>query len=144
MKTKEIDIPDGYEFTEVKDGKIILTKKQSLLPKSWAECFIPASMDYPAQSETWTENAVPKELSRAVTAFHKLLVCRNRWWELLEWSPDWEDNEERKFCICMEKGKPQVGVYRDISHPLAFPTLETRNEFLSTFRALIEEAKSLL
>ena len=144
METKEIDIPDGYEFAKVENGKIILTKMAPVLPESWAECFIPSSVGFIDGLEAGAESAVPKKMVKAVLAFNKLLVCRNRWWELLEWSPNWEDGEEKKFCIYMERGEVLAGIFYTMGHLLAFPTLETRDHFLKTFRTLINEAKDIL
>lgn len=144
METKEIDIPDGYEFTKVENRKIILTKMMPVLPESWAECYIPSSVQYMDDLGAGPETAVPKEIARAVVAFNKLLVCRNRWWKLLGWSPNWEDGEEKKFCIYVERGEVQAGIFYTMGHLLAFPTLETRDHFLRTFRTLINEAKDIL
>lgn len=144
METKEIDIPDGYEFTKVENGKIILTKMMPVLPGSWAECYIPSFVQYMDDLGVGPEAAVPKEIARAVVAFNKLLVCRNRWWGLLGWSPNWEDGEEKKFCIYVERGEVQAGIFYTMGHLLAFPTLETRDHFLKTFRTLINEAKGIL
>ena len=144
METKEIDIPDGYKFTKVENGKIILTKMTPVLPELWAECFIPSSVGFIDGLEAGAESAVPKKMVKAVLALNKLLVCRNRWWELLEWSPNWEDGEEKKFCIYIESGQVQVGIFDTMGHLLAFPTLETRDHFLRAFRTLINEAKDML
>lgn len=144
METKEIDIPDGYEFTKVENGKIVLTKMMPVLPESWEECYISSSVQYMDNLGASPETAVPKEIARAVVAFNKLLVCRNKWWGLLGWSPNWEDGEEKKFCIYVERGEVQAGIFYTMGHLLAFPTLETRDHFLRTFRTLINEAKDIL
>ena len=35
---KKLTIPEGYEFDRVKDGEVILKKKEVVLPKSYYDC----------------------------------------------------------------------------------------------------------
>lgn len=97
------------------------------------------------------ENVVPtctnKQLtpheSQAITAFSKLLKLRRDW--IKEWEPDWNSLDERKYVIEMRRNSQiEVLVCFTNSHSLSFPSYEMAQEFLKTFRDLIEEAKILI
>ena len=134
---KRLSIPEGYEFDRVENGKVILKKKETVLPKTWEECI--SSDGYNAIT-VLSDN----ESEKAVRALCKLLVCRNAWWEQLGWRPDWTDSGEKKFCITCEGGKIGKAVYNSSNEILAFPTIESMEEFLDAFSELIEEGKGLL
>lgn len=134
---KKLTIPEGYEFD--KDGEVILKKKDFELPKTWGECSKGLCMSYyPAIS--WY---VPNENDGALRALCKLLICRNAWWKLLGWKPDWENTCD-KFCIVTAKSRVTATSYCAANAILAFPTEEVRDHFYETFEDLIEEAKELL
>lgn len=79
--------------------------------------------------------------SRAFCALGKLIQLRNAWWG--DWRPDWE-NSDTKYVICTYQNKIDIfGVVSELCI-LAFPTEEMRNDFLETFRDLIEKAKMFL
>lgn len=69
--------------------------------------------------------------------------CRNAWWKILNWKPDWEGNE-CVYSINYYRGKILKSTSIGTNHILAFPTEETIDKFLETFKDLIEEAKELL
>lgn len=161
MKTKNItiNIPEGYDdvrFNE-KTKEIEFVKKDSK-PRSWKEycdkvvgtdCFrawfavgqeavsVSNRLNCPQANEFNTE-----EEAKAFLALGKLIQLRDAWWG--DWKPDWKDNETSKFIIFCERGVPVKNYSYTYQHTLAFPTEEMRNDFLKTFRDLIEEAKILL
>ena len=84
-----------------------------------------------------------EEEAKAVIALCKLIQLRDAWWG--DWRPNWHDLNTKKYCISIDKGHQIYKVYYSTYQKiLAFPTQEMRDEFLGTFRDLIEEAKSLL
>ena len=136
---KRLEIPDGYEFDKVENGEVILKKKEVVLPKTWGECSKGLCMSYyPAIS--WY---VPNENDGALRALCKLLICRNAWWQILGWKPDWADDSD-KYCILNGGGKIEAIVLNASNRILAFPDMETANQFYEAFKDLIEEAKELL
>lgn len=81
--------------------------------------------------------------AKAITAFSKLLKLRRDW--IGEWEPDWNSLDERKCVIEMRRNSQiEVLVCFTNSHALSFPSYEMAQEFLKTFRDLIEEAKILI
>ena len=160
MKEKEIILPDGWEVKEVKGNKIILGEADKKgLPKTWEECARIVNdvelIDIDSEVEGYAiddfdegpidaeRKILPAGMGKSMLALCQLLVCRNAWWKSLVWTPNWEKPDE-KHCIVYvgnQIGK-QVKSYE--SCILAFPTYELRNQFLKTFRDLIEEAKELL
>ena len=137
MNTKELILPDDWEVKEVVGNKVIIKEKDKELPKTWGECNKGTAMSY-YPSINWY---VPNEHEVAIKALCKLLICRNAWWKQLGWKPDLA---VKKFCIstnCDEVYKLERVQENRI---LAFPTSEVRDQFLESFRDLIEEAKELL
>ena len=137
METKELILPDGWEVKEVVGNKVIIKEKDKELPKTWHECFKPCEAEY--LDSTSYSNAVPSNLKNPMLALCQLLICRNAWWKQLGWKPDWS-NPNEKHCITYKGNK--IKCYE--SCILAFPTAEVRDQFLDSFRDLIEEAKELL
>ena len=81
--------------------------------------------------------------SYALEAFSKLLKLRRDW--IGEWEPDWNIVEERKYVIERKRiSQFEVTVYFTNSRSLSFPSYELAQEFIETFRDLIEEAKTLI
>lgn len=165
METKEkiMPVPDGWEFDRIDEsGNIVLKEKKKELPKTWLKCLY--SIDDVEYIEEDSEinkfniydqsndgrlfdncdhNLLPVGLGKPMLALCQLLVCRNAWWKQLGWKPDWKDNSV-KFCIKSIDNQIKTDFYRNVSRILAFPTSEVRDQFLDTFRDLIEEAKELL
>ena len=82
-----------------------------------------------------------REESMAFVALGKLIQLRDAW--LGEWTPDW-NNSEDKYYIWVLNGEMCIGTTIFSQCMLAFPTEEMRDDFLETFRNLIEEAKMFL
>lgn len=136
---KKLTIPDGYEFDRVEGNEVILKKKEVVLPRTFEECNKGIGMSY-FPLINWY---VPNENEDAIRALGKLLICRNAWWKVLGWNPDWSDDSD-KYCIYNVGGEVDVFALNLSSRILAFPNMETANEFYEVFKDLIEEAKELL
>ena len=161
MKTKNItiNIPEGYDdvrFNE-KTHDIEFIKEDNK-PRSWreyclkmrdTECFRAAfvhdegsvykrnRLHYPQFNEFNTE-----EEAKAFIALGELIQLRDAWWG--DWRPDWNDADVKKYGICNGYNNISTDQWYNYNRILVFPTAEMRNDFLKTFRDLIEEAKSLL
>lgn len=154
MKEKELILPDDWEVKEVVGNKIIIKEKEMELPKTWKDCFeelkdkesITDSSDIAMirdSAKAWDKNrdVLPAGMGKPMLALCQLLICRNAWWKQLGWKPDLA---VKKYCIttkCDEVDKLERVQENRI---LAFPTPEVRDQFLDSFRDLIEEAKELL
>lgn len=154
MNTKELILPDDWEVKEVVGNKIIIKEKEMELPKTWKDCFeelkdkesITDSSDIAMirdSAKAWDKNrdVLPAGMGKPMLALCQLLICRNAWWKQLGWKPDLA---VKKYCIttkCDEVDKLERVQENRI---LAFPTPEVRDQFLDSFRDLIEEAKELL
>lgn len=139
METKEIILPDGWEVKEVKGNKIILGEaKNKDFPTTWEGCLVKLNLTENIDSRF---TYVPVGMRNPILALCKLLICRNAWWVQLGWKPDL--NEGRHTIIC-EKGEITARALIDSNAILSFPTIRVRDQFLESFRDLIEEAKELL
>ena len=162
METKEIIIPDDWEVKEVVGNKIIIREKEKELPKTWEECVLEVNniemidgcsdiyeYDMAEQIEKGHEvdssdyGFVPSGLGKPMLALCQLLVCRNAWWKRLGWKPDWKDKEV-KYCIGLIRCEIMTITNEGSNRILSFPTQKIRDQFLYSFRDLIEEAKELL
>ena len=156
QKEVKIEIPEGYEIDKEKSTfeKIVFKKKDNR-PRSWEEyCnnfkgefyYIIDDRDNIGDSFTTTglisayKNTLPsKELAEKFLAYMQLMSLRQAWigdWKAypgavaITWSCDgrlirWQDPE------------------RCLSLPLSFPTKEMAEEFMFTFRDLLEQAEGL-
>ena len=165
METNEktMPIPDGWEFDRIDEsGNIVLKEKKKELPETWEEClkvvdkteYITNDCEiYDGSIEKLIKtfggiadtdrNLLPRGLGKPMIALCQLLVCRNAWWQQLGWKPGWRSPEE-KYCIYHSSDGVDWKNYTYDCKILAFPTAEVRDQFLDTFRDLIEEAKELL
>lgn len=83
-----------------------------------------------------------KEDVEALVAFCKLRKLRKDWVGV--WKPDWKNKKQWKFSIISDTDKIEKGIGRTLSRSLSFPTEEMRDEFIETFKDLLEIAKPLL
>ena len=141
METKEIILPDGWEVKEVKGNRVILGETENKdFPTTWEGCLVKLNLTENIDSRF---TYVPVGMRNPILALCQLLVCRNAWWKQLRWKPDW-NSENEKYCIECQCGKIACNEYATTNKILTFPTPKNRNQFLETFRDLIEEAKELL
>ena len=136
---KKLPIHDGYEFDRVENGEVILKKKEVVLPKTWNECNRLIGSYYYPNSDMY----VNKDDENAINALCRLLICRNACWKQLGWKPDWKDDSD-KYCIFYGNGRIESIVLNSSNRILAFPDMDTAEEFYEAFKDLIEEAKELL
>lgn len=164
METKElrITIPENHEidWQESANQEKIVFKKKDTKPRSWEEYCKNHYGDYyyitsdsnivglgynPGHCELspiYAKNVMPtKELAEAFLAMMQLISLRQAW--IGDWKPDWKDTTS-KWSIVYEKCKLGVYYHYYISHPLTFPTKEMAEDFMNTFKDLLEVAKPLL
>jgi hypothetical protein len=82
-----------------------------------------------------------KKSAEAHLAMIQLEQLRNCWWN--GWKPDWNDDEQTKYCIV--RGQEfKINMLYETRRFLSFPTNEMAREFLECFRDLIEKAEDLI
>ena len=141
-KEKTMPVPEGWEFGRIDDsGNIVLKEKKKELPKTFDKCW--DIIETENLSNFSIDTTVPDGMVKPMRALCQLLVCRNAWWKRLGWKPDWTDICT-KHCIGYNKDVASKAVSSFSNYILAFPTPEVRDQFLETFKDLIEEAKELL
>ena len=143
-ETKTIEIPEGWEFDKVNDGKIFLKEKKKELPMDWCNCLFLFDKNDLIKLPEILGFCVQKELSKPLLKFCQLLICRNAWWSILNYKPNWFDHNEKKYCIHAIDGYVTWSTNSQFPRVLAFPTQEVCEEFKKSFKDLIEEAKELL
>ena len=163
---KEIDIPEGWEVKRIDGTKIVIgekekeEKEEDRLPNTWNECIrifeefdrinvdsevVKVGMSNPVISYGKKDyKLLPVGLGEPMLALSQLLICRNAWWNQLGWKPELSDVPNDKYVIGNYRGIVGVNCEKRWNRILAFPTPEVRDQFLYSFRDLIEEAKELL
>ena len=158
METNNIiNIPEGFEIDREQstERKIVLKKIENRV-RSWEEY-----CEKMKDKDSYFFNGVIQEICRSnfgefpnllefedkedvktLVAFCKLRKLRKDW--VGEWKPDWKNKKQWKFSIISDTDKIEKGIGRTLSRSLSFPTEEMRDEFIETFKDLLEIAKPLL
>ena len=158
METKNIiNIPEGYEIDKEQstERQIVLRKIENKSARSWKEyCEMMKDkdsyiVDMSSNVRTSKFLSAPvvgeledKEDAVTFAAFSKLLSLRKNW--VGYWKPDWTNEDQTKFTIISAKNKIDDSIGDFINRSMSFPTKEMRDEFVDTFRDLLEIAKPLL
>lgn len=158
METKEmkIQVPEGYEIDKENSTfeNIIFRKAERKPPKKWedlenvnghyADSWGDVRCYYGVNTPDHTnKNIFPtKEEAEACVALAQLCQLRDRYND--GWRPDWEDDNQFKWCIDVFKDNIRKVAYLFVKRVLVFKTEELRDKFIENFRDLIETAKPLL
>ena len=159
METNNIiNIPEGFEIDKEQsnDLQTVLSKIEDKKVRSWEEyckkmkCKDSYYFDELLNKiifdhfyyEPFLSEFEDKEDVEALVAFCKLRKMRKQW--IGEWKPDWKNKKQWKFSIISDTDKIEKGIGRTLSRSLSFPTEEMRDEFIETFKDLLEIAKPLL
>lgn len=136
----------GYEYWDKISTEYRKWYRSNSKPKSWEEY---CDMDNPVlkshiQLTIYTEKkreylkcGMPDKLCEAFSAYAKLMQLRNAWIK----------NDEPSPCvhkIIVLGDSVKVATYPDDVKGLSFSSLATANDFIYTFKDLLEEAKPLL
>lgn len=151
MKTIEID-GKSYLIDIEKATEQGLLKERDSKPRSWKEYsdiyeekvghYTNASdIDIDAQCKKCRcyDSFNSDDEAKAFCALGKLIQLRDAWWG--EWRPKWNIPRYTILCFYNELCKDMSTLYSEI---LSFPTSEMRDDFLNTFRDMIEQAKMFL
>ena len=158
METKElkIQIPDGYEIDKEKSTfeKIVFKKKKNTKPRSWEEYlelntgFDGAGIDWNCGGVQTTglhhrgKAIVPTHLAQPFIAMMQLMSLRQAW--IGDWKPDWSCGYSSNYCIIGAGDRFDVCILGKCRYALSFPTIEMAEDFMNTFKDLLEIAKPLL
>lgn len=154
-KELKIIAPEGYEIDKENSNLECVRFKTicNRLPMSWEELkkiegwyVSTCSLTVYGSSEIFGEsdkNIFPsKEEAQAMLAMAQLCQLRDAWNN--GWKPDWRNSSSLKYCIEIYDEKITTITYTVFNTPMAFKTRELRDEFLKTFRDLLEIAKPFL
>ena len=153
METKhELLMLNGKEYQlDIEQAKKLgLLKEKDSRVKSWKDFakkydkayIVNETSAFPIEANVFcTGSQLTVHEARALAAFSKLLKLRRDW--IGEWEPDWT-NGECKYTIINWATNLQVEYCKVLCKSLSFPTEQMAQEFLETFRDLIEEAKILI
>lgn len=150
--TNEIRIILENTFPELKENKYPMshTELQDILIREKKDTSFIHSDSTIREEYTLINNSLENKnisisntRSRQHLSFIQLVALRDKWNEIDEFEPDWE-NSQCKYCIQYINNKVVPYDYYVMSRILAFKTKETRDLFLKTFENLIKDAKDLI
>jgi hypothetical protein len=146
----QIDLPEGYQFTDengnvISATKIVLEKKKKEYPKTYEECCKVLGIDTLGHSSDGYKWEI-------LSIFQNLLICRDAYWKIAgeemelgkPWKPNWELGNQKKYCIYNDMNIIKTGICYFGNDILAFPTEKIRDNFYENFRKLIEQCEELL
>lgn len=84
-----------------------------------------------------------QEDAEAISALIQLKRLRDAWWKILNYQPNWTNNEE-KYCIVLYNNEITFETRSCSNAFLAFPTQDICNQFFVYFSNLIQKAKPFL
>lgn len=125
-----------YQLDIEQAKKLNLLKEKDDRVRSWDEF-----KEKYSEVLHYTAAQLTKQESIALVAFSKLLKLRRDW--IGEWEPDWL-NDEFKYTVVNWGSYVKTDYCSSLCKSLSFPTKQMAQEFLETFRDLIEEAKILI
>ena len=150
------NVPEGWEIDKEKsnDKQIVFKKIEDKRANSWKEyCDMMKGkdsyvVDKYSNVHTTTFSEVPvvgefedKEEAQVFAAFSRLLKLRKNW--IGDWKPDWE-SDKPKFIIVNNRNNIEDSIAYYVNSPMTFPTAAMRDEFIATFKDLLEQAKPFL
>lgn len=132
---------NGYKWNEKTKN---LEKLELTYPKTYAEC---CDMLKIPNDERYIDIDVPLDYNKLLSAFTKILICRDAYWKIageqMRLGKPWEPCDIKdKYVIFRAKDEILKGY--NISCILEFPTVEMRDTFFENFKDLIEQCKKLL
>lgn len=141
-----------YQLDIEQAEKLGLLKEKDNRVKSWEEfkkkckrgyywSTLSSKLEKTSVPAYTSEQLTPHE-AKAIAAFSKLLKLRRDW--IGEWEPDWENHETKHYVLEYLGNRIRIYPQWYYARSLSFPTEQMAQEFLETFRDLIEEAKSLI
>ena len=158
METKDltIEIPDGMCIDESKSTfEKIVFKKKDTKPRSWKEYlelnagFDGAGIDWNMSGGIQTTGLhhrgkaiVQTYLAQPFIAMMQLMSLRQAW--IGDWEPDWKSDTTRKWSVVFQGYEINVDYFYSTSHPLTFPTKKMAEDFMNTFKDLLDVAKPLI
>ena len=152
METIEINGKE-YQLDIDKAKEQGLLKEKDSKPHSWEEyvkmaetaqiipCDAYANYFYKKQKRITYDVFNSTNEAKAFCALGKLIQLRDAWWG--KWKPDWNEMYT-KYTIVNARGNITFNKATYNTRVLAFPTEEMRDDFLKTFRNLLEQAKMFL
>jgi len=156
-KSIKIDVPKGYEIDKEKSTFERIVFKPIIeenLPECWED--LKSIEGYYTEANSSIGCAEPSRIipqnmniwptykeAEASIALAQLFQLRNAYNG--DWTPDWEDYDERKYQVITQGDQINVVALDDCCSPLVFKSLELGEKFISCpkIRELIEKASPM-
>lgn len=137
----EIILQD-YELSQEGD-KWFAVKKKPKYPTTYEECCRIMGIEYLYIKKNENTYSASNYRNNLVCDFIYLLICRDAYWKIAGWKPDWKKKSDNYNLIVYE-GDVIKDINCGVNHVLTFPTEEMRDTFFENFKELINNCKELL
>lgn len=138
----EWSLPNGYIFVDENNNPIqaIRVTLRKMYPETIDECMEILGL---------TCSSVNCGHKGTLLAyFQALLICRDAYWKIAEWKPNYNSGADKFGIICMngvvQESNPATNWERHLNKVLDFPTKMMRDAFAKNFKTLIETCKELI
>ena len=153
MKTRIIEIPEGFEITEFSKTKIVVTEIVKKLPMAFKELgrvsgfYVNNTSSVHRQNDVYAvianQNIFPTQIeAEASLALSQLCQLRNAWND--GWIANYSDTKQEKFIIANWDNNLIKEKNVCPNCILSFKTQKLRDDFFICFKDLIEIAKPFL
>ena len=156
MRTEKEELEYRIAKTERKLERLKRQLKEFVLPKRWEdfECIKGYFVSLTSDVSYWNKEEyeeledsdknvfATREQAEASIALAQLSQLREVYRQ--GWKPDWNDDNEIKYCIGNLMNSLDGYESRGVLNFLSFQSPEIRDEVLENFRDLIEKAKPLM
>ena len=156
MRTEKEELEYKIAKTERKLERLKRQLKEFVLPKRWEdfECIKGYFVSLTSDVSYWNKEEyeeledsdknvfATREQAEASIALAQLSQLREVYRQ--GWKPDWNDDNEIKYCIGNLRNRLDSYESRGVLNFLSFQSLEICDEFLENFIDLIEKAKPLM
>lgn len=145
----EVDLGDDYEII-VEDGKTFITKKSAILPKTYFDaCDILGVSEHKElcyDNYSLHDHTTDYEYHQLdlMESLRRLIICRDAFWAVLSWKPDWNDQNTVKHVMYFQRGKLETNLAYTSKNILAFPDDVSMTKFKERFDVYIKACEELL
>lgn len=125
--------------------------KKPVWPKNFEECCKVLNLEDSDILDTSRENGT-RPYGPELWAYYELLIARDAFRKVASdemgldkpWEPDWKNFEQPKYVLFLRDGEICSDIKNISQCLLAFPTKESRDQFLNIFGDLIESCKNFI
>jgi hypothetical protein len=115
----------------------VKTGDMTLLPSSVEKCATILGVE----SEI---RANDRYMGVMIATLQELYICRDAYWKMANWKPDYTDIKTKKHCIVTRRSRLSVATTTEMNRAFAFPTPEMAGMFVKNFGSKLNLCREML